>query len=100
MLPGISVARERKRARRRHRVSRVGVYAAAIGFSLVAAAPLLWGGVTAFKQNQDLYNINNNPFIFNRAPTLHHITYLLGSTPFLTFVRNTLFIGACVVAIT
>ena len=79
---------------------RAGLYAAAIGFALLAAFPFLWGLITSFKQNPDLYNVNHNPFVFNLAPTLQHVRYLFESTPFTTFVTNTVVVGGCVVVIT
>lgn len=79
---------------------RAGLYVLAIGFAFVAAAPFLWGTITALKANQDLYNVDNNPFVFSIHPTLEHVRYLLTSTPFLTFVANTLLVGGSVVAIT
>ena len=42
-------------------------------FALFAALPFLWMLITTFKQNADLYNRANNPFIFNMAPTLTHL---------------------------
>ena len=79
---------------------RVGLYASALLFAFLAAAPFLWGTVTSFKQNQDLYNVTNNPFVFNQPPTMQHVRYLFESTPYLTFVKNTLIVGGIVVLIT
>ena len=41
---------------------------AAVLAAFICAAPFLWSLVTAFKQNRDLYNPENNPFFFNRPP--------------------------------
>ena len=90
----------RRKYHRRHVWSRVGVYVAAVLAAFVCAAPFLWSLVTAFKQNRDLYNPNNNPFFFNLAATPDHVLYLLRDTAFLTFVWNTLWVGLLVVAIT
>ncbi|MFZ5852561.1 MAG: carbohydrate ABC transporter permease [Actinomycetota bacterium] len=90
----------RQQARRRHTAARTGLYAAAVLSALVAAGPFLWAGVTAFKQNQDLYRRANNPFVFNLPPTGEHVRYLWESTEFLTFVWNSLWVGLLVVAIT
>jgi multiple sugar transport system permease protein len=79
---------------------RLGLYAAAILAALVAAGPFLWSTITAFKQNQDLYTTTNNPFIFNDAPTFHHVDYLFAHTAFTTFLWNTVWVGLLVVAIT
>jgi multiple sugar transport system permease protein len=90
----------RRRFRRRHVLARVSLYLAAVLAAFVCAAPFLWGLVTAFKQNRDLYNPENNPFFFNMATTPDHFLYLLRDTAFLTFVWNTLWVGLLVVAIT
>ncbi len=95
-----AVQRLRQQARRRHTAARTGLYAAAVLSALVAAGPFLWAGVTAFKQNQDLYRRANNPFVFNLPPTGEHVRYLWESTEFLTFVWNSLWVGLLVVAIT
>ena len=94
------VARLRARAARRHVLSRVGLYVAAIGAALVAALPFLWGTITALKQDADLYNVDNAPFVFNLAPTSEHVSFLFDETQFLTFAWNTLWVGLLVVAIT
>ncbi|TDD48104.1 carbohydrate ABC transporter permease [Saccharopolyspora elongata] len=90
----------RRRYARRRLASRVGVYAAAILGALVCAGPFLWSVVTAFKQNRDLYNPQNNPFVFNRPSTADHVGYLFTDTAFVTFAWNTLWSGLLVVAIT
>ena len=94
------VEAERRREARLHAARRIGLYAVAMLFAFVAAAPFLWGAITSFKASPDLYNVTNNPFVFNRPPTLEHVRYLFDETPFLSFVRNTLLIGGLVVAIT
>ncbi|HEY7606820.1 MAG TPA: carbohydrate ABC transporter permease, partial [Actinomycetes bacterium] len=90
----------RRHYRRRHVMARVGLYLAAFTAALICAGPFLWSLVTAFKQNRDLYNPENNPFFFNLAATPDHLLYLLRNTGFLTFVWNTLWVGLLVVAIT
>jgi multiple sugar transport system permease protein len=79
---------------------RVGLYAAAALASLAGLGPFAWSLITAFKQNRDLYDPDSNPFAFDRPATSDHVTYLLTGTPFPTFVWNTLWVGALVVAIT
>jgi multiple sugar transport system permease protein len=86
--------------RRRYVASRVGVYLAAVLAAFLCAAPFLWSLITAFKQNRDLYNAQNNPFLFNRPATPDHITYLFQHTAFGTFAWNTLWVGVLVVLIT
>jgi multiple sugar transport system permease protein len=94
------VERARRRAVSRHRAGRVGLYLAAVGAALVSALPFIWGFITAFKQDSDLYNSDNNPFVFNLDPTTEHVSFLFDETQFLTFAANTLWVGLVVVAIT
>ena len=94
------VQRARRRGRLRDLMGRVALYVLAIVAALVAAAPFIWGTITAFKYDADLYNADNNPFVFNLKPTGEHISFLLNDTQFLTFAANTLWVGLLVVAIT
>jgi multiple sugar transport system permease protein len=75
-----------------------------LGFTAFAVFPFYWMVVTTFKQNSDLYvgaaNTAHNPFIFNRPPTLEHLKTLFEQTLYLTWVANTLLVGALVVGIT
>jgi multiple sugar transport system permease protein len=75
-----------------------------LAFTAFAVFPFYWMVVTTFKQNSDLYvgatNTAHNPFIFNQPPTLEHLRTLFEQTLFLTWVANTLLVGALVVAIT
>ena len=71
-----------------------------IVFALLLAFPFLWMAITSFKQSSDLYNVDNNPFIFNAAPTLEHLRLLFGETLFLRWLANTALAGAAVVLIT
>jgi multiple sugar transport system permease protein len=79
---------------------RAGVYLLATGAAFFCAAPFLWSLITAFKQNRDLYNPANNPFVFNRPATSDHIIYLFTKAAFPTFAWNTLWVGVLVVLIT
>jgi multiple sugar transport system permease protein len=99
-MDGARVARDRRRAASRHVLGRAGLYAAAVVAALVAALPFVWGTITALKQDADLYNAENAPFVFNLAPTFEHVRYLFEETQFATFALNTLWVGLLVVAIT
>ena len=90
----------RRTYERRRRLGRVGLYVAAITAAFMAAFPFSWAAISMFKQNQDLYVKDNNPFWFNLPPTLDHVRLLLERTNFLVFVRNTLVVGFAVVIIT
>jgi multiple sugar transport system permease protein len=94
------VERIRKQAATRRRGGRVGLYLLAIGASLVAALPFIWGTITAFKEDSDLYNSENNPFVFNVDPTPEHVSFLFDDTQFLTFAANTLWVGLLVAGFT
>jgi multiple sugar transport system permease protein len=98
--PEDAIAALRRRYAWRYALSRVGVYAAAVFAALVCAAPFLWSLITTFKQNRDLYNPNNDPFLFNRPATSDHLKYLFDQTSFGTFAWNTLWVGVLVVGIT
>lgn len=90
----------RRRYAARHVGGRIGVYLAAILAALLCAGPFVWSAVTAFKQNRDLYDPQNNPFLFNRPPTSDHVTYLFTNTAFPRFAWNTLWVSVLVVLIT
>jgi multiple sugar transport system permease protein len=85
---------------RRTPLTRAGRWVIVLGFATLLAFPFYWMGITAFKQTGDLYNIENNPFIFNAAPTLAHLKLLFEETLFLRWFWNTTLAGAAVVAIT
>lgn len=69
-------------------------------FTVLLAFPFYWMVIATFKQNIDLYGMENNPFIFNLPPTLDNLRLLFNQTRFLTWLANTAVVGAIVVAIT
>lgn len=69
-------------------------------FAVLLAFPFYWMLITAFKKTSDLYNLKNNPFIFNEPPTMEHLKLLFNETLFARWLWNTAFAGACVVTIT
>jgi multiple sugar transport system permease protein len=69
-------------------------------FTVLLAFPFYWMVIATFKQNIDLYGMENNPFIFNLPPTLDNLRLLFNQTRFLTWLANTAIVGAIVVAIT
>jgi multiple sugar transport system permease protein len=92
-------AEERSQALRR--AGRRGVlYTVAMFFALFAALPFAWMVFTIFKQNSDLYNGKNNPFLYNDPPTLDNVRLLFERTNYTTFLTNTIFVAVFVVAIT
>jgi len=85
-------------------LSTAGHRAIILGFTAFAVFPFYWMVITAFKRNSDLYvgatNTAHNPFIFNEPPTLVHLYTLFQNTLYLTWLFNTLWVGAVVVLIT
>jgi multiple sugar transport system permease protein len=75
-------------------------YAVLAVFVVLLAFPFYWMVVATFKQNIDLYNVENNPFIFNLPPTLDHLKLLFNETRYVRWLGNTAFVGVLVVFIT
>src|SRR2546430_13472968 len=69
-------------------------------FTVLLAFPFDWIVITSFKQNVDLYPMENNPFVFNAKPTLDHLKFLFTETRFVRWLANTTFVGVVVVSIT
>lgn len=69
-------------------------------FTVLLAFPFYWMFIAAFKQNIDLYNVENNPFIFNLKPTLNHLHLLFNETGYVRWLGNTALVGVIVVGIT
>lgn len=92
---------ESEKSYRMKRIAGRGVlYTFATGFALFAAMPFFWMVLTVFKTNEDLYNPNNNPFLYNDPPTMANLDLLWNQTNFPTFVLNTLIVAFLVVIIT
>ena len=81
-------------------IGRGALYLSVIWFTFFSAFPFVWMGITAFKRILDLYNIHNNPFLFNLPPTLENMRLLFEGTLFTRWVINTAFVGTLVVIIT
>jgi multiple sugar transport system permease protein len=88
------------RYRLRHLRSNVLFGLALIPFVVFAFFPVYWMFLTAFKEVNDLYNLDNNPILFHLAPTLDQVTYLLEKTPYVTWFINTVEVGGLVVLVT
>jgi multiple sugar transport system permease protein len=69
-------------------------------FVVLLAFPFYWMFVATFKQNIDLYNVENNPFKFNLPPTLDHLKLLFNETRYVRWLGNTALVGVLVVFIT
>lgn len=79
------------------RLLHVGVL---VFFTGTLAFPFFWMLIAAFKQNIDLYTVENNPFKFNLPPTFEHVRFLFTQTRFLRWLGNTALVGVIVTAIT
>jgi multiple sugar transport system permease protein len=80
--------------------TRLGRWVVLVLFAGGLSFPFYWMLITAFKTTSDLYNTENNPFIFNEWPTLENVRLLFGETLFLRWFWNTTFAGTLVVLIT
>ena len=76
-------------------------------FAIVLAFPFYWMLVTMFKEDLDLYNVENVPYVYNplrwrfwESATTDHVEYVFENTPYVHWIVNTLIVGAVVVAIT
>jgi multiple sugar transport system permease protein len=69
-------------------------------FAVLLAFPFYWMLIATFKQNIDLYNTDNNPFIFTLPPTLDHLKLLFFETRYVRWLGNTALVGVLVVIIT
>jgi len=77
-----------------------GPYLPLSPYLFVVLFPFYWMVITAFKRDKDLYNLSTAPFWFKEPPTLDHVRLLLRDTLFLTWMQNSLMVGALVVLIT
>lgn len=77
-----------------------GAYLPLSPYLFIVLFPFYWMVITTFKRDNDLYNLTGVPFWFKEAPTMSHVNLLLQQTLFLTWLRNSLTIGVCVVFIT
>ena len=77
-----------------------GPYLPLSPYLFVVLFPFYWMVITAFKRDNDLYNLTTAPFWFKEPPTLAHVKLLLQGTLFVTWLQNSLVIGALVVLIT
>jgi multiple sugar transport system permease protein len=86
------------------RLKKIGERSALYGivtfFSVFSVFPFYWMLIAMFKQDHDLFNPANNPFIFNEPATLKHLQLLIFETHFIQYLYNTLWVGMVVVFIT
>ena len=95
----------------RRRLHRSILYGFVAFFCFFSAAPFGIMAITTFKGDWDLYRSRENPFLFNKypppgddriidSPTLEHLDLLFNHTNYLTWVKNSAFVGVLVVIIT
>ena len=77
-----------------------GPYLPLSPYLFVVLFPFYWMVITAFKRDNDLYNLTTAPFWFKEPPTLAHLKLLLQGTLFLQWLQNSLLIGVLVVLVT
>ena len=77
-----------------------GPYLPLSPYLFVVLFPFYWMVITAFKRDNDLYNLTTAPFWFKEPPTLDHVKLLLQGTLFPMWLQNSLMIGVLVVGIT
>lgn len=82
------------------RAARVGHVVLIAAFVVFTAFPFYWMLITTFKTTLDLVDTRNNPFLFNRPPTLQNLDVLFFDTQYGLWVWNTLLVGIIVVIIT
>jgi multiple sugar transport system permease protein len=75
-------------------------FAVLAAFVVLLAFPFYWMLIATFKQNIDLYAVENNPFKFNLPPTLDHLKLLFFETRYVRWLGNTALVGVIVVIIT
>jgi multiple sugar transport system permease protein len=76
------------------------VYAGLAPFVVFAVFPVFWMAITAFKEDADLYRMDQNPFWFHVGPTLKHFRLLFTHSHFPVWFVNSVLLALCLVAIT
>jgi len=71
-----------------------------VAFALTLSFPFYWMALTSFKRTSDLYDLKNNPLLFNDPPTFEHWRFLFTETLYPHWLANTMLVGLAVVAIT
>jgi multiple sugar transport system permease protein len=77
-----------------------GPYLPLSPYLFVVLFPFYWMVITAFKRDNDLYNLTTAPFWFKEPPTLDHLKLLIYDTLFLKWLQNSMVIGVLVVFVT
>jgi ABC-type glycerol-3-phosphate transport system permease component len=88
------MSRGTSRQLRRH----VAIYAGLAPFVVIAVFPVVWMAITAFKEEADLYRMDQVPFWFHLPPTLKNFEFLFMKTHFGSQVANSPLLAVCVVS--
>ena len=85
----------------------LGTYLVVGPFAILLAFPFYWMLVTMFKEDLDLYNAENVPYVYNpvqwkfwESATTKHVEFLFTDTSYPDWLLNTAIVGAVVVLIT
>jgi multiple sugar transport system permease protein len=76
------------------------VYAGLAPFVVIAVFPVFWMAITAFKEDADLYRMDQNPFWFHMGPTLKHFRLLFTHSHFPVWLVNSVLLALSLVTIT
>jgi multiple sugar transport system permease protein len=76
------------------------IYAGLFPFVVFAIFPVVWMAITAFKEDADLYRMDQVPFLFHLPPTLKNFRLLFSHTHFGEWLANSTLLSLCVVLIT
>ncbi len=68
--------------------------------AIVLAFPFYVMVITAFKSQNESYDVSKNPYWFHNGPTFANASFLFHNTLYGTWLRNTVLIGVAVVVIT
>ena len=76
------------------------IYVGLAPFVLIALFPIVWMAITAFKEEADLYRMDQFPLWFHLPPTLKNFKILFSMTYFGPQLVNSALLAGCVVVIT
>jgi multiple sugar transport system permease protein len=76
------------------------IYLGLVPFLVITVFPVFWMGVTAIKQESDLYRMDVVPFWFHKAPTWKNFDILFNRTFYKDWIINTMAVSFWVSVIT
>jgi multiple sugar transport system permease protein len=78
--------------RSRPLLKRVLLHVGLLPFLLFALFPFYHMALTSLKTDRELYDRSANPLMIRQGPTTEHYQKLVGDTPFLTWMKNSLMV--------